>query len=104
MVHRHCSGILKKIPAGFQNMYLDTKLTVMDAADAKTLANSTSRRPESNGRRPGPGFGKTPVKQIKTLFSDGKADPDPQLVLFYLFLCFGDVVAIGSMAPITRDS
>ena len=39
-----------------------TKLTVKDATDAKTHANSTSARPESHGRRPGPGFGKKSAK------------------------------------------
>ena len=51
-------------------MHLDTKLIAMDAADAKTLANSTSRRPESNGRRPGPGFGQNPGgKKLKLDFA-----------------------------------
>jgi len=46
----------------FQNMRSNTKLTAKDATDAKKLANSTSRRPESNGRRHGPGFGPKPRK------------------------------------------
>jgi len=51
-------------------MISDTKLTVMDATDAKPPANSTSRRPESNGRRPGPGFGQNPYnKQFKLYFA-----------------------------------
>jgi len=37
-------------PTGFQNMHSDTKLTVKDTTDAKKTANSTSRRPESNGK------------------------------------------------------
>ena len=41
-----------------QKMNSDTKLPVKDATGAKTLANSTSRRPECNGRRPGLGFGR----------------------------------------------
>ena len=44
-------------PGKVQNMESGTKLTATDATDAKTPANSTSPRPESNGRRPGPGFG-----------------------------------------------
>jgi len=40
-----------------RNMDLGTKLIAMDSADAKTPSKSTSRRPQSNGRRPGPGFG-----------------------------------------------
>jgi len=47
---------------GFQNMHLDKILTAKDATDAKTLANSTSPGPESNGRCPGPGFGQNSVK------------------------------------------
>ena len=38
-------------------MNLDTKLTATDVTGAKSLANSTSLRPESNGRRPIPGTG-----------------------------------------------
>jgi len=34
-----------------------TRLTAKDATEAKPLANSMSPWPESNGRRPGPGFG-----------------------------------------------
>jgi len=49
--------------AGFQNMDLGTKLTVKNATDAKTPANSASRRTESNGRRPGPRFGQNPGKK-----------------------------------------
>jgi len=37
-------------------MNLGTKLTVKNATDTKTAANSASRQTESNGRRPGPGF------------------------------------------------
>jgi len=44
-------------------MNLDTKLTAVDATDAKTPANSTCRRPESNGRRPGPGFDQNPGRK-----------------------------------------
>jgi len=40
------------------------KLTAKNAIDVKTPANSTSRRPESDGRRPGPGVGhKSETKQ-----------------------------------------
>ena len=46
-------------------MDLDTKLTVKIATDAETPANSASRRTESNGRRPGPGFGLNPGKTFK---------------------------------------
>jgi len=35
----------------------DTKLTAKDATDAKTPQIRPPPRPESNGRRPGPGFG-----------------------------------------------
>jgi len=45
--------------SGFQNMHPDAKLTAKDATGAKALANSTSPRPESNQRRPRPGFGRT---------------------------------------------
>ena len=43
-------------PARFQNMNSGTRLTVKYATDTKTPANSTSPRPEPNGRRHGPGF------------------------------------------------
>jgi len=46
--------------AGYQNMDLGTKLTVKNATDPKTPANSASRRSDSNGRRPGPRFGQNP--------------------------------------------
>ena len=49
--------------AGSQNMDLGTKLTAMDATDAKTPAIEASRRPESNGRRPGPRSGQNPRKK-----------------------------------------
>ena len=49
--------------AGFQNMDWGTKLTVKNATDAKTMANSTSWRSESNGQRPGPGFGQNPGRK-----------------------------------------
>ena len=52
-----CNYFLIVFSAGFQNMDSCTKLTAKDATDAKTPANSTSRRPESDGRRHGPGFG-----------------------------------------------
>ena len=39
-----------------QNMDSGTKLAGTDATGAKIPAKSTSPRPESNGRRPGPGF------------------------------------------------
>jgi len=45
-----------------------TKLTAMDATNAQTLATSTSPRPESNGRRPGAGFGQKSIKQIQICF------------------------------------
>jgi len=50
-------------PAGFPNLDLGTKLTVKNATDAKTPANSASRRTESNERCPGPRFGQNPVKK-----------------------------------------
>jgi len=50
-------------PTGFQNLHSDTKLTAEDATDAKTPANSTSRRAESDGGRPGPGFGQKSVNK-----------------------------------------
>jgi len=59
----HLSGIIKQKSTGVQNMHSGTKLTVKDATDAKTQANSTSPRAESNGRRPGPGFGPKSGKQ-----------------------------------------
>jgi len=37
-------------------MHSGSQLIAKDAADAKTLANSTFQRPGSNGRRPGPGL------------------------------------------------
>jgi len=43
--------------------------TRQNATDAKTPANSTSRRPESNGRQPGPGFGPHPRKKLKLYFA-----------------------------------
>lgn len=45
------------ISTGFPNVHADTKLTANDATDAKKQVNSMSPRPESNARRPGPGFG-----------------------------------------------
>jgi len=63
-----CTYFLYFFSAGFQNLDLDTKLTVKNATDAKTPANSASRRTESNGRRPGPGFDQNPWKKVKTLF------------------------------------
>ena len=41
----------------FQNIDSVVKLIDKDATHATTLANSTSPRPEPNGRLPGPGFG-----------------------------------------------
>jgi len=60
---RYYSGQLSNFVTRFQNMKSDTELTAMDAPDTKTLANSTSPQPESNGRHPGPGFGKLSIKQ-----------------------------------------
>ena len=56
---RHCSGIpytfdFDRVPKQAFGHY---KLSAKDAADTKTPAKSTSPGPESNGRRPGPGFG-----------------------------------------------
>lgn len=45
-----------------QNMNSDTALAATDATDAKTVANSTSLRPEGSGKRPGPGFCPKSVK------------------------------------------
>jgi len=45
----------------------DTKLTVTDATYAKSPANLTSPRPESNGTRPGPGFGQKSVNKSLNL-------------------------------------
>ena len=45
----------------------DGKNIAMDATDAKILANATSRRPESNGRRPGPGFCQNSMKTSSNL-------------------------------------
>ena len=44
------------------------KLIAKDATDAKTLAISHSRRPECNGRRPGPGFGQRSGRTSFELF------------------------------------
>ena len=43
--------------ARFRNMSAGAKLPAEDATDTKTLVNLMSPRPESIGRRPGPGFG-----------------------------------------------
>ena len=61
-----CTYFFTFFSAGFQNMDLDTKLTVKNAMDAKTPANSASRRSESNGRRPGPRFGQNSGKKSLT--------------------------------------
>ena len=50
-----CTYVFYFFSAGFQKYDFATKLTVKNAADAKTTTNSASRRSESNGRRPGPG-------------------------------------------------
>ena len=50
--------------AVFQKYDLPTKLTVKNATGAKQQANSASRRSESNGRRPGPGFYLNPGKKV----------------------------------------
>jgi len=66
---RHCSDILENlISTGFQNMHSGTKLTANDATDAKLPTTSMSLRPESNGRRPEPGFG-TSSNFVTTLLS-----------------------------------
>jgi len=44
------------ISTGFPNMNSAKELPAPHAIDAKAPANSTSRRPESIGRRSGPGF------------------------------------------------
>jgi len=52
-----------------------TKLAVKNATDAKTLANSASRRSESNGRRPGPGFGQNPGETSYNCFFAYPSNP-----------------------------
>ena len=55
-----------------------TKLTVKNATGTKTPANSASRRTESNGRRPGPGFGQNPGnKKLKLYFAYPSNPGDP---------------------------
>jgi len=49
-------------------MHSGAKLTAKDATDTKTPANSTSPRPESIGRRPGPGFCRKSQKHFKRFF------------------------------------
>ena len=66
---RHCSAYCKFVfSVGVRNMHSDMKLTATHAKGAKTLANSTSRRPEPYGRLPGPGFGPKSVKTSAVLF------------------------------------
>ena len=50
-----------------------TKLTVKNATDANTQANSASRRSESNGQRPGPGFGQNPRKKSQNFILPTRA-------------------------------
>jgi len=50
-------------------MQSDTELSAKEATDAKTLANSTSPRPESNGRRRGQGFGQKSRRKTSLHFS-----------------------------------
>ena len=64
ILSRSCLEIrcLPLLGAGSQNMDLRTKLTAIDAKDEKTHAIEASRRPESDGRRPGPRCGQNPEK------------------------------------------
>jgi len=50
-------------------MVSDTKLTVKVATDAKTPANSTFPQLESDGKRPGTGFGPKTGKRNQAYFS-----------------------------------
>jgi len=65
---RHARAYFKVFcSTGFQNIHSDTKLTVRFATGQQTSAKATSPRSESNGRRPGPGFGQESEK-IGSLF------------------------------------
>jgi len=64
-----CNYCFIFLSAGFQNVDAGAKLTAKDATDAETPANSTSPPPESNGRRPGPGFGQKSGKLVQILFA-----------------------------------
>jgi len=57
------------ISTGFPNLHSDTKLAAKDIKDTKTLAKSPSPRPESNGRRPGPGFRKKSANKFELDFA-----------------------------------
>jgi len=59
-----------------------TKLNIENATDAKTPANSASRRTESNGRRPGPRFGQNPGKKFK-LYLAYPSNPGSSLVIYF---------------------
>ncbi len=77
-------------------MYSDMKLTAKDAADTKAQANSMSPRAESNGRRPGPGFGQKSGKRIEIGFCL------PEQSWEYVSICTRQVVdaALAQAAPI----
>ena len=57
-------GVDVGIIVGQVNLHSDTNLIAKDATDAKTLVNSRAPRPESNGRRPGPGLGQKLVNEV----------------------------------------
>ena len=65
-------------------MHSDTKLTATDATDAKTPANSTSPRRESNGRRPRPGFGQKSAKRKVELDFAYPSNPGTQVLVHFL--------------------
>jgi len=65
-------------------MHSGTKLTAKDAADAKTLANLTSRLSESSGRHPGPGFGQEPGKRkLNLIFLNYQSNPGYIYIYIY---------------------
>ena len=91
-----CNYSLILFSARFQNVDPGTKLTAMDATDARTPTNSTSPRPESNGRRPGAGFGQKSGNKIQILFCLPEQDRD--VLDEVLYLCgFKACTKVGSL-------
>ena len=74
---RSCLQLLfNLLSSRFQNTDSGTKRTAKDATDAKSVQNSTSPRPESNGRRPRPGFAAKPCKTKFEFYIAYPSNPD----------------------------
>jgi len=77
-----CSGDFFLFSGSFQNIHSGTIFAPTDATDAKTLVSSTSQRPESNGRRPAPGFGQKLCKTKIELYYFAYPDNPGELVSY----------------------